>query len=229
VGPKLSGKLDRDAVTPLESSPRGDADGARLCRSAGRANLAGTRTGEATCFLLSFLLALNQLTNEQKTQPTWPVVAGILLVDGEGRVLLQHRDANAPSSPNRWGTPGGHVEPGESPLDAARREVLEETGLRVGNEVTLFRHFYAYGRSNPPFSFVEDLADVPSGAGIDREVSVFYGPTAAREEELVLGEGDALAFFPPSKALKLQLATSTSYVLPLFLRSAEYRSLLANH
>lgn len=28
-----------------------------------------------------------------------------------------------------WGFPKGHVHPGEAPVDAARREVLEETGL----------------------------------------------------------------------------------------------------
>jgi len=30
-----------------------------------------------------------------------------------------------------WEFPKGNVEPGESPIDAARREVMEETGLRV--------------------------------------------------------------------------------------------------
>lgn len=30
-----------------------------------------------------------------------------------------------------WTTPGGRVEPGESPLDALKREVLEESGLDV--------------------------------------------------------------------------------------------------
>lgn len=29
-----------------------------------------------------------------------------------------------------WGFPKGHLEPGEPPLDAARREVAEETGLQ---------------------------------------------------------------------------------------------------
>ena len=30
-----------------------------------------------------------------------------------------------------WSTPGGRVEPGESPLDALKREVLEESGLEI--------------------------------------------------------------------------------------------------
>jgi 8-oxo-dGTP pyrophosphatase MutT (NUDIX family) len=31
----------------------------------------------------------------------------------------------------KWNAPGGKCEPGEKPEDCARREVLEETGLRV--------------------------------------------------------------------------------------------------
>ncbi|CAA9533343.1 MAG: Adenosylhomocysteinase [uncultured Thermomicrobiales bacterium] len=42
----------------------------------------------------------------------------------DGRVLL-HRHARLA----RWLPPGGHVEPGELPDDAATREVFEETGV----------------------------------------------------------------------------------------------------
>lgn len=34
---------------------------------------------------------------------------------------------------NTWDIPGGHIEPGESALKAAKRELFEETGLRSKN------------------------------------------------------------------------------------------------
>ncbi len=43
-----------------------------------------------------------------------------------GRVLL-HRHARL----GRWLPPGGHIEPDEIPDEAARREVLEETGVEI--------------------------------------------------------------------------------------------------
>lgn len=53
--------------------------------------------------------------------------ARILLVDGRGRVLL-FRFTVAGRAPF-WVTPGGALDPGEPYEHAARRELLEETGL----------------------------------------------------------------------------------------------------
>jgi 8-oxo-dGTP diphosphatase len=53
--------------------------------------------------------------------------ARILLMDPAGRVLL-FRFAAA-DRPPFWATPGGAVDPGESYHAAARRELIEETGI----------------------------------------------------------------------------------------------------
>lgn len=49
-----------------------------------------------------------------------------VVTDEAGRVLLALRDR-----PPIWNLPGGSVEPGETPWDAAVREVAEEVGLVV--------------------------------------------------------------------------------------------------
>lgn len=56
----------------------------------------------------------------------------VILVDAGGRTLLfRGGDPGRPEAGTWWFTPGGGVEDGESRAAAARREVLEETGIRV--------------------------------------------------------------------------------------------------
>ncbi|MFC1686953.1 NUDIX domain-containing protein [Patescibacteria group bacterium] len=56
-------------------------------------------------------------------------VSGIILRDKEGKILLQHRTDDARLFPGLWGYFGGHIEEGESPEEAAKRETQEELGL----------------------------------------------------------------------------------------------------
>ena len=55
--------------------------------------------------------------------------AGAVVRDDQDRLLLVRRGREP--GLGRWSLPGGRVEPGESPEQAAVREVEEETGLRV--------------------------------------------------------------------------------------------------
>lgn len=56
----------------------------------------------------------------------WPKLGASACVWRDGKVLLAQR-AKPPAG--IWAFPGGHVEPGESTEAAARRELLEETGM----------------------------------------------------------------------------------------------------
>ena len=53
------------------------------------------------------------------------------MLRADGAALLQHRD-DIPTiqDPGLWVMPGGHLEPGESPAEAAVREFAEETHYR---------------------------------------------------------------------------------------------------
>jgi ADP-ribose pyrophosphatase YjhB (NUDIX family) len=51
----------------------------------------------------------------------------VVVLDPDGRVLLFRYDDPPPMGVH-WATPGGGIEPGESPREAAARELREETG-----------------------------------------------------------------------------------------------------
>jgi 8-oxo-dGTP pyrophosphatase MutT (NUDIX family) len=60
--------------------------------------------------------------------------ARVLLVDAAGRVLLFAGTDPARPDHRYWFTPGGGLEPGETPATGAARELAEETGLRLPPE-----------------------------------------------------------------------------------------------
>ena len=62
------------------------------------------------------------------------VVVGALT--REGRVLLVHRRPDKHAYPDTWDLPGGHLESGETELEALTRELHEELGVRIETDST---------------------------------------------------------------------------------------------
>lgn len=100
---------------------------------------------------------------------TRPRACGALI---QGNMILMVRHVE--HSRAYWTLPGGGIEAGETPAEAAVREVWEETGLRVRAMRLLWEGTYEHGgRTSPEYCYlVEQEADGDRSAaalGLDPE------------------------------------------------------------
>lgn len=112
----------------------------------------------------------------------------IILENLEGKVLLQLRE-DKPDVPfaNYWTLPGGKVEIGETPLQAAVRELKEETDLDT--QLSFWKMYERFGRNN-----------------LQIEQHVFIGKTNIPVKDIFLGEGAELRFITGKDIQALQIA-----------------------
>jgi len=76
-------------------------------------------------------------------------VVHVLVFNSRGNLLLQKRSHKKDISPGKWDTSvGGHVNPGESPFNAALRETREELGITLQELKLLYEYLYRDSRES---------------------------------------------------------------------------------
>jgi len=137
--------------------------------------------------------------------------AGVILVDRQGRILLQERDEHPRIDPERWGLAGGHLDPGEDFEDAAYRELEEETGVALEpGTLTLFREF---------------AVDHRESYGTWDRMQVFAAATDLADADIDCREGRQIVFVDPERARGLPLSAAAADIVPAFLDSDLYARL----
>ena len=132
----------------------------------------------------------------------------VLTFDSEDRVLLvRHAEIGS------WMTPGGAIEPAETPADAAVREMWEETGL----DVRLIRLAGVYG--GPEFVVRYQNGDQNSYAMIVFEAEILAGEARPDEVEIL-----DVRFFSPSELDGLEMPAWMPEVLQGVLEGGERAS-----
>ena len=148
--------------------------------------------------------------------PKRPVSVLVLLHDGAGHVLLLERADRA----GFWQSVTGSLEDGETPVQAALREVAEETGILLApeelkdwhtqNEYEIYVHWrHRYAPGVPRNTEHVFSARIPAASPVR---------LSAREHRayrwLPLAEAANLAFSPSNREALLRLAAETEGRLP---------------
>lgn len=94
---------------------------------------------------------------------TRPISAGVIVTDADiKQILLCHVTGS-----NHWDIPKGKVDPDETHLEAAVRELYEETSIRVDPTMLVDLGIFPYKRSKDLSLWLHRVDPLPDPAGLD--------------------------------------------------------------
>ncbi len=132
---------------------------------------------------------------------------GVLVRDGDGRILLvRHVEG-------RWMLPGGAVDPGERPAEAAVREAWEEAGVVVEP----LRIAGVYG--GPEYRIVYENGDENAWV-----ITVFDARIVEGEPHPNDDETSEVGWFAPEEIEQLPRSDATKATLRALLAGEEFRA-----
>lgn len=102
-----------------------------------------------------------------------PGSAVMMAVDEKSKVLLV-KQFRLPAEQDLWELPAGRLDPGESPLQAAKRELREETGYQATKwtEIASFWASPGYVREKMTIFSAEDLTEGPQEPMEDERIEI---------------------------------------------------------
>jgi 8-oxo-dGTP diphosphatase len=135
-------------------------------------------------------------------------ISQIILQNLEGKYLVYLRDDNPEIPfPNHWDLIGGHVEKRETPIEALKREMMEE----IEQTTSDLRSFSFWKK------YVCTEGDVTPNVKY-----IFRGVINKPLEEIPLNEGQYLRFVTQEELLQLNFANVMGQILRDFVSESSY-------
>ena len=140
--------------------------------------------------------------------PLFLVAAGVYL-ERDGKILILERAAGVMIG--FWTLPSGILDAGESPEEAARRELFEETGLRPAGPLTLVAvsAFHVYGHDGIRLVYAADAADGEVRLSHEHSAAQWIDPVEYRRTHLSDAEIERWRARDPKEATIIEAVRAT--------------------